>query len=111
MLLTCTVLQVVYPATSCRALPDSFSPSDQEAHAGAMRQATAVLQWADKFGAAELMQRAEDFLCKRVRLMITVRPLHAGDTYRQCTGTHQVTTQAPDRCRRSADTLIAQTMT
>ncbi len=49
-------------STSCRALPDSFSPRDRQAHAGGMRQATSVLQWADNFGAAELMQRAEDFL-------------------------------------------------
>ncbi len=77
MLLSCVVLQVVYPATSCAALPDSFSPSDREAHAGASLQATALLRWADKFGAAELMQRAKQFLCKRVRLMISVRPLHA----------------------------------
>jgi hypothetical protein len=83
MLLSCTALQVVYPATSCGALPDSFSPSDREAHAGAMRQATALLRWADKFGAAELMQRAKQFLCKRVRLMITVWPLHAGSLDKQ----------------------------
>ncbi len=74
MLLSCIVLQVVYPATSCVALSDSFCPTDREAHAGAMRQATALLKWADKFGAAMLMQRAEQFLCKRLRLMTTVRP-------------------------------------
>jgi hypothetical protein len=79
ILLACTVLQVVYPATSYRALSDSFSPSNQEAHAGAMRQATALLRWADKFGAAKLMKRAEHFVCKRASLVITVRALHASN--------------------------------
>jgi hypothetical protein len=42
-----------------------------------MRQATALLKWADKFDAAVLMQRAEHFVCKRVLLMVNVRPLRA----------------------------------
>ncbi len=38
-----------------------------------MRQALALLQWAHKFGPEEHVQRAERFLCERLRLMTTVR--------------------------------------
>ena len=39
-----------------------------------MRQALALLRWAHKFGPEEHVQRAERFLCERMRLMTTVRP-------------------------------------
>jgi len=65
--------QVVYPAASCGALTDRKPPQDREAQAAAMRQALALLRWADKFGAGEHLQRAQRFLRKGVRLMATVR--------------------------------------
>ena len=65
--------QVIYPATSCGALTDRKLPQDREAQAADMRQALALLRWADKFGADEHLQRAERFLREGVRLMATVR--------------------------------------
>ncbi len=38
-----------------------------------MQQALALLQWAHKFGPDKHVQRAERFLCERMRLMTTVR--------------------------------------
>ena len=38
-----------------------------------MRQALALLQWAHKFGPEKHVQRAERYLCERLRLMTTVR--------------------------------------
>ncbi len=70
-------LQVIYPATSCRALSSKISRRERENYDAAMRQAMSLVRWADMFGAAEHMQRAECFLGERMRLMVTVRARRA----------------------------------
>ncbi len=74
---TCRLLQAIYPVTSRMALLEDFSQDERGARAASMRQAVALLRWAHKFGAAHHLQRAECFLQKRMRHMITVRALMA----------------------------------
>jgi hypothetical protein len=70
------LLQVIYPATSNKALINTVAPNSAEEQAAAMRQAFALLRWAHKFGPEEHFQLAERFLCERMQLMATVRPQH-----------------------------------
>jgi hypothetical protein len=70
-------VQIIYPATSRKALSHKVSRLEREAYDAAMRQAMSLARWGHMFNAADHMQRAQCFLRKRMQLMITVRPPHA----------------------------------